>query len=608
MSGPPPGSRLAGIPGAGALAYCSRRALSPEGGIVSSFSGPLVLVQESVEELEDIRDAVSALAPVFGGKELTVAFFGEDPRERLSSLQKLSEGARLVLALPESLRPAPAAQAFSSAAVEFKLGLILPRDEAVARLAAAGYKRVDFVETPGEFAVRGAVLDFFSLEPQRAVRALYDEDRIESLRVFDPLTQATSGLLSAAKAAPAAEAGEATIADWLGADSLWLAREGLDIAPPPGARLLRTIALPEPGDLDFGARPLPPFGGRRSGPGPNCAPAPPRVDDPSVLPQPRRDARMQEVLEGNPPEAAAVSDRSVAKRISSSGRKLLVLSTSEIFQRNYRPPSRWRFLIRENEVRSASRNSSRGLRRPPGLRGLPLRGLRPVKTPVGNRRLPFAGISGGRHLVPADGGIREGPEILRGGRAATPPFLAQFPHLERGQGAGRRRRPGAGRRLIEAGGRAPLTPGLLLPAGKRHGAGVRGGVSLRRDPGPGPRHPGSPGRHGVPAFDGAARGRRCGLRQDRGRDARRLPLHRRFQAGRRPGPHHHPGRPAFPDLLGPIRGLSGPAGTALALPIARQAQANPGGAGGRVGGHRGRHRAPSAEGRPLQGPGVGGHR
>ncbi|MGD0841016.1 MAG: transcription-repair coupling factor [Candidatus Acidiferrales bacterium] len=75
------------------------------------------------------------------------------------------------------------------------LGLTLVRDEEVpledlvAHLISVGYVRAETVEMPGQFTVRGGILDVFPPEAGRPVRLELLGDTLESLREFDPETQ-----------------------------------------------------------------------------------------------------------------------------------------------------------------------------------------------------------------------------------------------------------------------------------------------------------------------------------------------------------------------------------------------------------------------------------
>lgn len=52
-----------------------------------------------------------------------------------------------------------------------------------------GYKRLSVVGEKGEFSVRGGIVDVFSSNNDEAVRLEFFEDKVESLRCFDPITQ-----------------------------------------------------------------------------------------------------------------------------------------------------------------------------------------------------------------------------------------------------------------------------------------------------------------------------------------------------------------------------------------------------------------------------------
>jgi transcription-repair coupling factor (superfamily II helicase) len=65
----------------------------------------------------------------------------------------------------------------------------IPLEELLAYLDSVGYTRTDMVELPGQFAVRGGIVDVFSPESLRPVRIELLGDTVESVREFDPRTQ-----------------------------------------------------------------------------------------------------------------------------------------------------------------------------------------------------------------------------------------------------------------------------------------------------------------------------------------------------------------------------------------------------------------------------------
>jgi len=65
----------------------------------------------------------------------------------------------------------------------------VPHEELIAHLAGTGYARTEMVELPGQFAVRGGIVDVFSPEAPRPVRFELLGDTVESVREFDPRTQ-----------------------------------------------------------------------------------------------------------------------------------------------------------------------------------------------------------------------------------------------------------------------------------------------------------------------------------------------------------------------------------------------------------------------------------
>jgi transcription-repair coupling factor (superfamily II helicase) len=63
-------------------------------------------------------------------------------------------------------------------------------------LAENGFERSDFVYEPGQFAVRGGIIDIFSFGNDLPYRVELADDIVESIRVFDPATQISQKSIS----------------------------------------------------------------------------------------------------------------------------------------------------------------------------------------------------------------------------------------------------------------------------------------------------------------------------------------------------------------------------------------------------------------------------
>jgi len=62
-------------------------------------------------------------------------------------------------------------------------------DELIEYLNLLNYQRDKFIEAPGEFSVRGSIIDFWSYSEHNPARLEFDGDFLESIRFFDPESQ-----------------------------------------------------------------------------------------------------------------------------------------------------------------------------------------------------------------------------------------------------------------------------------------------------------------------------------------------------------------------------------------------------------------------------------
>ncbi len=81
----------------------------------------------------------------------------------------------------------------------------IDRDRLAALLAANGYSRTETVRDPGEFAVRGGLVDLFPAGEDNALRLDFFGDEIESVRSFDPASQRSIARIDGFTLLPASE-------------------------------------------------------------------------------------------------------------------------------------------------------------------------------------------------------------------------------------------------------------------------------------------------------------------------------------------------------------------------------------------------------------------
>ena len=88
---------------------------------------------------------------------------------------------------------------------ELKPGVHIGHESLTQLLQKQGYSRTDTVIDAGEFAVRGSIFDIFPSGLEQGLRLDFFGDELESLRLFDPNTQRTTGTLDSFLLLPASE-------------------------------------------------------------------------------------------------------------------------------------------------------------------------------------------------------------------------------------------------------------------------------------------------------------------------------------------------------------------------------------------------------------------
>jgi transcription-repair coupling factor (superfamily II helicase) len=127
--------------------------------------------------------------------------------QRIATLYRLPGVKRGVLVVPVATlmqRIAPRTHITGSGLVMSK-GQQLDLAAEQRRLEASGYRHVPQVAEPGDFAVRGALLDIFPMGTAEPYRIELFDDEVDSIRSFDPETQRSQQQVERVELLPARE-------------------------------------------------------------------------------------------------------------------------------------------------------------------------------------------------------------------------------------------------------------------------------------------------------------------------------------------------------------------------------------------------------------------
>ncbi len=127
--------------------------------------------------------------------------------QRLATLARLPELKRGIVVVPVATlmqRVAPRGHVIGNR-FDFRLGQRLDLDNEKRRLESAGYRHAQQVFDPGDFAVRGGLLDVYPMGADAPFRVELLDDEIDSIRAFDPETQRSLERIDAIELLPGRE-------------------------------------------------------------------------------------------------------------------------------------------------------------------------------------------------------------------------------------------------------------------------------------------------------------------------------------------------------------------------------------------------------------------
>ncbi len=189
--------------------------------IACEHPGPVVFVEGEQRRLEVIKANMKLFLGASVARDLPVLGFpawdvypfsrlspsSEVVGERMSALQFLRGGEQGVVltSITAMGTRTPSPDRLGDAMMRLREGMAIERDPFIGSLESLMYQRRSLVESPGEYAVRGGILDFFSPQNAYPTRLELRGDEVDSLRNFNPQTQRNLETLQSVDVFPSKE-------------------------------------------------------------------------------------------------------------------------------------------------------------------------------------------------------------------------------------------------------------------------------------------------------------------------------------------------------------------------------------------------------------------
>ena len=127
--------------------------------------------------------------------------------ERATALWKIATGKASIVVTPVAATAIlqRSAEYYTDLARTLRRGESFDVENLLGHLNTVGYSVADVVEMPGQYALRGGILDVYSPEAERPVRIEFFGDEVDSIRRFDPASQRSSNPMDEALLLPLTE-------------------------------------------------------------------------------------------------------------------------------------------------------------------------------------------------------------------------------------------------------------------------------------------------------------------------------------------------------------------------------------------------------------------
>lgn len=153
----------------------------------------LTQAQQLYEDLVELSDQDNVfLYPVNELVASEIAIASPEMRsQRITALTEWSKQSNGVLVAPVAAlkRVLPPKDYWDTYQLAFQIGKEIPITQYMTTLLEMGYERVDMVSSPGEYSMRGGIIDMYPITETNPIRIELFDEEVDSIRFFDAASQ-----------------------------------------------------------------------------------------------------------------------------------------------------------------------------------------------------------------------------------------------------------------------------------------------------------------------------------------------------------------------------------------------------------------------------------
>lgn len=160
---------------------------------IKSLDAQFLILSHDIKEVEELYVELDLL----GLSDYLIPLTEYRPEYLQEKLTEISNKKSFILLAQYNILNCtfPLKEKLASSTTNVQVGGDLTYSDIIDYLNLLNYQRDKFVEMPGDYSVRGSIIDFWSYSEKNPVRLEFDGDFLESIRYFDPENQRSTEII-----------------------------------------------------------------------------------------------------------------------------------------------------------------------------------------------------------------------------------------------------------------------------------------------------------------------------------------------------------------------------------------------------------------------------